>query len=71
MSSNNSDFNWEAFNTMRPEQNNWYFADNIFKCNFFIENDCILIMISPTFVPKSPIYIKHEIGSDDGLAPNR
>ena len=30
-------------NTLRPEQNGWHFADNIFKCIFLNENHSILI----------------------------
>ena len=31
------------------------FADDKFKCNFMNENICIMINISPKFVPTSPI----------------
>ena len=36
------------------EQNGQHFADDIFKCSFMNKKFCILILISPKFVPKSP-----------------
>ena len=39
-------------NTLRPRQNGRYFADDIFKCIFLIENAWISLKISLTFVPK-------------------
>ena len=35
------------------------FADNIFKCIFMNENDCLLIRISLKFVPKGSIDDMH------------
>ena len=43
------------FNTLRPRQNGRHFPDDIFKCNFLIENIWISIKISLNFVPKGPI----------------
>ena len=42
-------------NTLRPRQNDCYFADNIFKFIFLNENVWILIKISLKFVPKGSI----------------
>ena len=43
-------------NTLRPEQNGQYFADNILKCIFFNENVFIWTEISLLkFVSKCPI----------------
>ena len=42
------------FNTLRPRQNERYFAD-IFKCIFLNENVWIPIKMSLKFVPKGPI----------------
>ena len=42
-------------NTLRPRLNGHLFADDIFKCIFFIENVWISIKISLKFVPKGPI----------------
>ena len=42
-------------NTLKPQQNDHHFADNISKCIFLNENYCILIKISLRFVPYSPI----------------
>ena len=36
--------------TLRPEQNGWHFAHDIFKKIFLMENDCILIQIWIKFV---------------------
>ena len=44
-----------SFNTLRPRQNGWHFADYIFKRIFFNENVWISIKISLKFVPKGPI----------------
>ena len=38
-----------------PGQNGRHFTDEIFKCIFMIERFCILIEISPNFVPQAPI----------------
>ena len=43
------------FNTLRPRQNGFHFADDIFKCIFLNENVWIPIKISLKFVPKDPI----------------
>ena len=45
----------EDFNTLRPKQNGRHFADAIFKCIFFNENEWILLKISLKFVPKGQI----------------
>ena len=42
-------------NTLRQRQNGRYFADDLFKCNFFNENVWIGIKISLKFVPKGPM----------------
>ena len=42
------------FNTLRPRQNVWHFADSIFKHIVFNENVWILITSSLKFVPKGP-----------------
>ena len=42
-------------NTLRPRQNDLYFADDIFKCISLNEKVWILIKISLNFVPKGPI----------------
>ena len=44
-----------SINTLRPRQNGRYFADDIFKCIFLIQNVWIPIKISLTFVPKGLI----------------
>ena len=41
-----------VINTLRPRQNGRHFADDIFKCIFFNENEWILLLISLKFVPK-------------------
>ena len=41
------------FNTLRPRQDGWHFADDIFKCIFLNEN--IWIKSSLKFVPRGPI----------------
>ena len=43
------------FNTLRPRQGGRHFADDIFMCNFFNENCCILIKFSLKYVRKGPI----------------
>ena len=43
--------------TLSPKQNGWLFADDIFKCIFLNENDCVLIHILPIFVRKYLIDI--------------
>ena len=43
---------------MRLEQNGRHFADVIFKRIFLKENTCIMVQISPKFVPKGPIIDK-------------
>ena len=42
-------------NTLRPKQNVWHFADDIFICIFMNENFCTLIWISLKSVHKGPI----------------
>ena len=44
-----------VFNTLRPRQDGRHFADDIFTCNFFNENCCILIKFSLKYVRKGPI----------------
>ena len=39
-------FNKSLFNTLRPEQNGWHFADEIFKGIYLNENNFIMIQIS-------------------------
>ena len=39
-----------AINTLMPEENGWYFADDIFKYNFFYQSLCILIKMSLKFI---------------------
>ena len=41
--------------TLRPRQNGWHFAGDIFKCIFLNESVWILLNISPKFVPKGKI----------------
>ena len=48
-------FRTYVFNTVRPGQNGFHFADQIFECIFFNEIVCILIEISLNFVPKDQI----------------
>ena len=45
----------DAFNILRPRQNDRPFPDDIFKCIFLNENEWISIKVSLTFVPKGPI----------------
>ena len=45
---------YRHINMLWPQQNGQYFAD-IFKLIFIYEKCCILIQISPKFVPKGPI----------------
>ena len=40
---------------LRPEQNGQNFADNIYRLIFLYEKYCILIKISPKFLPDGPI----------------
>ena len=49
-------FGW--FNTMKPEQNGRQLADGNFKSLFMEENVCVLIQISPEFVPNGRINSK-------------
>ena len=42
-------------NSLRPRQNGWHFADNIFKCISLNENVWIPVKISLRFVPEGPI----------------
>ena len=42
-------------NSFPPEQNGHHFPDDIVKCIFMNENLCIMIHLSPKFIPKSPI----------------
>ena len=61
---------WEfikVVNTSKPRQNGHHFVDDIFKCIFLNENIWISTNISLKFVPKGQI----NIGSDNGLVPNR
>ena len=44
-----------SFKTLRPRQDGWHFADDIFKCVFLNEYTWIAINISLKFVPKGPI----------------
>ena len=43
------------FNTLRPRQNGWHFADDTFKRIFLNENVIISIKMSLKFVPNGPI----------------
>ena len=43
------------FITLRPRQDGRHFADDIFTCNFFNENCCILIKFSLKYIRKGPI----------------
>ena len=43
------------FNSSPPGQNGRHLADDIFRYIFVNEKICILIEISPKFVPKGPI----------------
>ena len=43
-------------NSSPPGQNGYPFSDDIFRCISLNEKFCILIKISPRFVPKGPIY---------------
>ena len=45
---------WDI-NSSSPRQNGRHFTYDIFKCIFVNEKFCILIRISPKFVPKGPI----------------
>ena len=45
----------QLFNTLRPSQNGFHFADNFFKCILLNEKVFILIKISLKFVAKGPI----------------
>ena len=47
-----------SFNSYLPGQNSRHFTVNILKCIFVNEKFCILIWISPEFVPKGPIDYK-------------
>ena len=47
----------EAINSSPPEKMAAIFEDNIFRCISMNEKFCILIKISPKFVPKGPIDI--------------
>ena len=46
---------YNIFNTLRPTQNGWHLADDIFKCIFLNENTSISINISLKFVPDGRI----------------
>ena len=43
------------FNTLRPRPDGRHFADDMFMCNFFNENCCILMKFSLQYVRKGPI----------------
>ena len=60
-------------NTLRPEQNGWWYADNLFKLLFLTENVCIWIDESIKFVPEGPIdnWQGIIIGLGNGLVPDR
>ena len=59
-------------NKLRPRQHgSHFFVDNSFKCIFFNENIVILIKISLTYGPEGPVDKKVNIGSGNGLAPNK
>ena len=45
-------FHTSVFNSLRPRWNRCHFADDIFKCIFLNENECISLRISLKFVPK-------------------
>ena len=44
-----------TINKLRPRQDGRHFADDIFTCNFFNENCCILIKFLLKYVRKGPI----------------
>ena len=44
-----------TLNTLRPEENAWHFANDIFIYIYFTVNVCILVLISPKFVLRGPI----------------
>ena len=45
----------QCVNSSPLAQNGRLFTDDIFRCIFVNEKLCILVKISPTFVPKGPI----------------
>ena len=47
-----TDFPVLFFNSLRPKPNRGHFADDIFKCIFDNENECISPRISLKFVPR-------------------
>ena len=49
-------FRPQCVNTLRLRRNGQHFADDIFKCIFFIETIWMSIKIWLKFVPKGPIY---------------
>ena len=50
---------------------NQHFADDNIKCIFLNENIWISIKISLIYVQNIPIHIKTNVGSENGLMPNR
>ena len=61
---------YQWFNTLRPRQYGYHFADDIFKRIFLSNNDIISLEISLKFVIKVQIN-KSSLGSDNGLVPTR
>ena len=45
-----------CLNTLRPRQDDRYFADDVLKCIFLNEDVCILLKIPLKFVPRGPIF---------------
>ena len=48
-------FHWSTCELTSPVQNGGHFADDISRCIFLKENVCILIKVSPKFVPNGVI----------------
>ena len=61
----------QGINSSFPWQNGCHFTDNILKCIFLNEKNCISIWISLKFVSKGPIDDKPALVQINGLAPNR
>ena len=60
-----------CFNTLRPKQNGWRFAEHIFEFIFLNENLNISNKISLHFVASGSFSQKVSTGSGDGLVPHR
>ena len=46
------------FNPSAPKQNGRHFADDIFKCNVYNENLCILVKTELQFVHRDSVHKK-------------